>query len=222
MKPYIVYLTLASMIGGVAASKAHADNVDVENGIKSRSDVSTFYQALVNTGVNHELQPGMTYTVFAPTNEAMARITQADYPCFYMTECRAEVANIVRNHIAPGEIHVDDKAHYSAGAYSINRRFVTMGELSRNDYTVDGNPVLSAGWFPGGLIYKIDGVIANKQELSALQFAPEYRVAEVTTTTERVITPITPGCGPAGCADSVTRTTTVQSVAPYPVLAPGR
>ena len=138
---------VTTILGGV--SPAYGDNVGVENAIKSRPDLSTFYQALVNTGVNHELQEGRSYTVFAPTNKAFARISQQQYPCFYMTECRAQVAAIVRDHIVPGKIYIDDAMNQQGGVNTIGGNFIRAGKTSRiagkvseGDFTIAGNDVI--------------------------------------------------------------------------------
>lgn len=216
MKNLSLTLCLCTLL---TSGAAWADNTAVEEALRSRPDLSTFYQAMLNTGVNHELEPGRIYTVFAPTNEALARIRQDQYPCFYMVECRPEVAQIIRNHIVPGEVYVSDAIKTKGGIYSINRRFVTLGEPSRNNYAVDGNKVIYGSWVGGGMLYKINGVIANPTELAALQFADYAAVPPqtVTTTTERTI--VDPACGAGGCPDSVTQTTTITRTAPAPVVS---
>jgi len=212
-----------------AIQAAYADNAGVENAIKSRPELYSFYQALVNTGVNHELNAGVSYTIFAPTNEAFSRIRQDKYPCFYSVECRLQVAEIVRNHIIPGKVYIKDIAKQEGGIFSIGGRIVRIGEPSKDDYAVDGNNVLHMSSFGGGgILYKIDGVIVNPRELASLQDA-EYASAtskEVTTITKKTIPD--PACGPGGCPDAVTQTTTVTrtvvdpSVVTAPMLAPAR
>ncbi len=215
-------ITLALLLATTATS-AYADNADVENAIKRRADLSTFYQALINTGVNHELQPGTSYTVFAPTNEAMATIRQEQYPCFYESACREIVAEIVRNHIVAENVYVEDTAHQRGGVYTIGGSFVNIGEPYRNDYAVEGNNVTYMSSFGGGILYKIDGVIASSRELASLQY-PEYAYMpgeRVVTTTEKTIAD--PACGPGGCPDAVSQTTTITStVMNEPALEPAR
>lgn len=211
-------ITALTVLGALVSTVAYADNVSVENAIKNRADLSTFYQALVNTGVNRELSENRRYTVFAPTNEAFARIRQDSYPCFYMTACRAEVAQILRNHIVPGDVYMADAVKQKGGVFSISNRKVNVSEPFRNDYAVDGQNVLYTSWFNSGILYKIDGVIANPRELSSLQF-PDYAYLqgrEVTTTTQKTIPD--PSCAPEGCPDRVTETTTITR----PLLSPAR
>jgi len=223
MKNPFILLGIMMLMSVVAAVSAYADNSSVENAIASRPDLSTFYKALVNTGVNHELSAGVSYTIFAPTNDAFARIRPDQYPCFYMVECRAQVAQIVRNHIIAGDVYIDDAVKQKGALYSLSGRFVNVGAPYRNDYAVDGNNVLYMSWFGGGILYKIDGVIANPRELASVQFAEYAYVVpqEQTVVTTRTIAD--PACGSGGCPDAVSQTTTRTRsavIAPTVMVAP--
>jgi len=100
----IALLTSALFI----ASTAQANNSTVENALKRRPDLSTFYEELASTGILSELSENQPYTVFAPTNEAFSKLPASQYPCFYSAECKAQVAEILRKHIVPGEKHLED------------------------------------------------------------------------------------------------------------------
>ncbi len=215
-----MYVPMVGLLACLNTMPAYADNINVENAIKSRPDLSVFYQALVSTGVNHELNPGTSYTVFAPTNEALAQI-RSEYPCFYKAECRAQAAEIVRNHIIPGKTHIADAVKHEGGFFSLGRRFVTIGEPSRDDYTVGGHAIHSMSPFSGGILYKIDDMIANPHELASLQNAQYAALPkEVTTITRKTIPD--PACGPAGCPDETTETTVISRVLaePYDTMTP--
>ena len=71
------------------------------------------------------------------------------------------------------------------------------------------------------MLYKIDGVIANPRELALVQF-PVY--ATVVPERQTIVTTKTipdPACGPSGCPDSVSETTTVtHKTVIAPDLAP--
>jgi len=199
-------------------SAASADNMQVENTLSSRPELSDFYRALMDTGVNHELNPDASYTVFAPTNGAFARMRDQQYPCFATAACQAQTAQIIRNHIFPGHVYIADAARQRGGVFSISRRFVNVGEPSQDDYTVDGNNIIYMSSFGGGILYKIDGVIAKPRELATLQYdvyTPPEKITGVTTKTIP-----DPACGPGGCADARTETTTVTQTVVSPVTVP--
>jgi len=217
-----LFMTASFLAFACGASAAYADNTDVENAIKSRPDLSSFYQELIATGVNHDLIPGQSYTIFAPTNGAFSEIHQKQYPCFYKAECQAEVAAIIRNHIIPGEVRIDDAVKHEGGLFSIGSRLVNIAAPSKDNYAVDGNKVISTSSFGSGILYKIDGVIANPHELALLQ-DEEYAS---TTKEDTIISKKTisdPACGPGGCADETTQTTTItRTVLDAPALDPTR
>ncbi len=196
----------AGFLGFVCSiSAAHADNVNVEAALKERPELSIFYKALMASGVNHDLNSGRAYTIFAPTNDAFSRLGQKEYACFYTAECPELVAEIVRNHIIPGEVYIGDATDRVGGFYSIGR-FVDVGELFRNDYAVDSHYSLDMWQIPGGVLYEIDGVIANPGELELLH---EVSQPPEQTTSVSQKTIHDPRCKPDGCADEVTQTTII-------------
>jgi len=217
---FFVYTILLALISSIMAISAHADNIMIEDALRKRADLSSFYQALVETGVNHELNANTTYTVFAPTNEALARISRNQYPCIQAMSCKAEIAAIVRNHIVQGAVNLDDESSQRGRLVSISGRYVAIGELSRNGYAVDGNNIIYATSLGNSMLYKIDGVIANPVELASLQYPVYAPVQEkkIIRTTQKTIPD--PACGPHGCPDATTQTTT--TIVNTPDLSPGR
>lgn len=167
MKNRFISSCVAMLAVGAAAADAYARNPIVEDSLKSREDISVFYQALVDTGVIEELKEGEDYTIFAPTNDAFKKISRDKYPCFYSSECKKEVTQILRNHIVPGAIFVETTRPHSL--YSINNeRPIQLASPHRNNYSIDGNDIIYTMSFRSGILYKIDGVIADRTELSAL------------------------------------------------------
>jgi len=211
-------IAIAALAGSLSFP-AFADNAIIEDAIKSRPDLSSFYEAFVSSGVSRELSPDKSYSVFAPTNDAFAKLTQNQYPCLYSSACRGEIADIVRNHIVEGEVHVTDTAKQKGGIYSIDRRFITIAEPTNNSYIADGKEITSMNQLMGAMLYKINGVIASERELTSLQY-PQYAYAgeQVTTTTRRVVSD--PACVGADCPAMVQETTTVRETTPVLVPVP--
>ncbi len=218
MKPTRKYTLCAALALTSLSISAHADNASVENALKNQSDLSNFYQALQTTGVIHELQPNMTYTVFAPTNYAFSKLSTQQYPCFYSQDCRKDVADVLRNHIVPHQEYIDTVARQKGGVYSIDKRFVSIAEPNKGSYTVDGHNVVNADMIGGGLVYKIDGVIANPYELSAFQYGNYTPVAtEEQTTTTTTARHVDTDCSNdlVDCPQGVSRSTTVTKRTTY-------
>ena len=214
---------LAGLVTGVVMSLfavgAHADDSTVEAAIASRPELSQFNLALHKTGVINELN-GTNYTVFAPNNAAFAKLTKRKYPCLYSPECTDEVAEIVRNHIVPGEVHVSDSVRGDA-VFSIDQTHLHVFEPHKGRYTVEGKKIVSQNQLAGNMLYVIDGVIADKDELSDLESLPPQPIVfnVPTTKTEETVTReyrYSPNGAPTGEIHGTTTTTVTRDV---PVVA---
>jgi uncharacterized surface protein with fasciclin (FAS1) repeats len=198
---------MAALAGTCIAGAALANNAMVEDALKSRPDLSVFYQALANTGVLSELREGQPYTVFAPTNAAFARITRDQYPCFYSSDCKAQVAEVLRRHIVPGEKHLSDMNPQGGimSMFSIDGQHIVAGEPEKDKFAVDGQNVISENQLMGGDIYKIDGVMASNRVMA--QFvAPRILVVHASGTD---LPPATP-------AGKIVTVTTTDATTPIP------
>lgn len=186
---------------------AHARNATIENALERRPELSAFYQGLINTGVIDELDEDTLYTVFAPTNAAVEKMTRDQYPCFYSDQCVNEVADILRNHIVAGkEVNFNNPGQNAV--FSVNKKELKIGQSTKNQYTIDGHNVVAQNQLAGGIVDEIDGVIATPQQLVNVSrmkypFAQNENGVERRTVTERVF------YAPDGEPDGVSRTTTV-------------
>ena len=219
----------AAGVIGFFSSPAFATNTAVENSMKGNSNVSAFYQAMIDTGVVNELNSGGSYTVFAPTNAAMNEISRDKYPCFYSHACKEELADIVRNHIVSHEVGLEDSLH--SAVFSIDKTHLAMNEPQKRNYTVEGHKIVKQHQLLGSALYEIDGVIANPQELANIAqpkviavttgaaLVPVAMVPVTTVVTpveQRVVTKKT-YYAPEGTPDGETKTTTVTTEAVVPV-----
>lgn len=222
MKKVTKLLTFASLVASTSlfALSAEARNEYIENAIKERPELSSFYEGLVNTGVINEMNSGVPYTIFAPTNDALAELSSEKYPCLYSEQCREEAADILRNHIVPGEVNFSSPGE--KGAFSIDKTLLRLGEPRKGDYTVDGHNVVGQSQLAGGVIYEIDGVLADAKELSAVSQLKVIAAPVVPTAPgveQRVTKQIyySPDGRQDGISETVTTTTTTRS---EPMQAP--
>ena len=210
----------------VTGSTANASNRNVEVALAGRSDLSIFYQALLITGVARELKENTEYTVFAPTNEAFAAIDPSVYPCFYATQCRVEVASVLRNHIVPENKSITRFSRWGGDIPTIGRSHLNIEEPYIGEYRVNGHRVLdqnASNEFmheQGDLVslYRIDGVIASDQDLAPFRLqSVAYRPNTMTQKTVTTYSSSPVDYSQAGEAKdvtiktkTVTRTTTTQ------------
>jgi len=191
------------------SGQAFAGNAAIEKALKARSDISSFYEASKKMGVLDELKEGTTYTVFAPTNTAFARMTQDKYPCLYSNQCREEIADILRNHFVAEPVTFSGPV--KGTVFSIDGMNINLTSDNMGVNGVAGYRIVNRGQVIGGTICQIDGVIAGPQELanvSQLKYVPvevQRQVIEKTTT-DKVF------YAPDGTPDGVSRTTSFTSV----------
>jgi uncharacterized surface protein with fasciclin (FAS1) repeats len=198
-------------LSGVSAAKA--ENSNLETGIQQYGDLSMFFQAAANTGLFNELRDDQHYTVFAPTNAAFREIQPKSYPCFYAAQCRPQIAALLRNHIIVGRYDLDRLVSYGGGVQTAGQRSAHVEEAYIGDYRVDGRKILSRTDVDGNIIYRIDGVLANRQDLATFQQVNYVPGENTGVTTQRTITTYrSPTDDPSDMTETTTiiRNTTVQ------------
>ncbi len=169
MQKTLLKLLAGSSVLTALAIPAYADNSEIEEALRARPDLSMFYEGLVSTGVIHELKEDKSYTLFAPTNDAFAKFSVNEYPCFYSEECKEEAAQILRNHIVPGEKQVSDigaEPGSTESMFAINKHHITGSQPYKNNYAIEGHKVLSESQLSGSVLYRLNGVIATPEEMS--------------------------------------------------------
>jgi uncharacterized surface protein with fasciclin (FAS1) repeats len=140
-------------------------------------DFSTFVKALENAGYAEKLGSDMSYTVFAPTNDALSGINLSD---------TAALKVLVQNHISENIAYAD-----ITGAFAINRILMLNGKYTTiNNNLVSGIPV--SQWniaSKNGVLHQISGTIADRknswEHLKTLVGNPV--VAFIETYNERVM-----------------------------------
>jgi uncharacterized surface protein with fasciclin (FAS1) repeats len=204
MKKQITTAALFGLMGSmVLTSPASANNTGVESALRNYSDLSVFYSALVNTGVAAELNENTNYTIFAPTNEAFADISPDQYPCFYAVQCRAQVADVVRNHIVVGQKTLKELTSYpdvpTLGRYEVFAQTPYTGQ-----YEIGDHRVLSAAEIHGNEIIRLDGVVVHRDQMAQFRNYPSASgatIVEQKTVTTTYSSPASypiPGGGTAG------------------------
>lgn len=202
-------VAVLGFMGGMIAP-ALANNSAVENALASQSNLSMFYQALLNTGVANELNENTEYTVFAPTNAAFMEIKPGVYPCFYSVQCRDGVAAILRNHIVPRNESIGEFANWGGDIPTLGNRKLYVEEAYKNQYTVEGHYVLTRREGDDVSLYAIDGVIADNRDLAQFQTQPNSNTVVYKTVTTHRTTVVTP---PGSAVITPGRTTVVTSPA---------
>lgn len=92
------------MVGGAAMYPS--ENI-VENAVNSK-DHTTLVAALKAAGLVDTLQSAGPFTVFAPTNEAFAKLPKGTVETLLMPENKETLTKILTYHVVPGKISSKD------------------------------------------------------------------------------------------------------------------
>jgi uncharacterized surface protein with fasciclin (FAS1) repeats len=229
-KRLLTAATLALFAPALVPAAAQARNIELESSLRSLSDTSDFYNALVTTGVANELHDGEAYTVMAPTNAAFAALNRQNYPCFYQAQCRDLAAAFVRAHILEGRYPLQLLAR-SPRVETEGRQWVKVEEPFVNQYSVNGGTVLSEADAGNTIIYRLDAFVVPQKNLAVFQTAsyePAPSDTLVTRTTTTYVMPVEdtevdvqPVILPGINANATTvEKTTVTRITPQPVTDP--
>ncbi|MDR3449558.1 MAG: fasciclin domain-containing protein [Alphaproteobacteria bacterium] len=169
-----------------APAAAQARNLELESSMQRLGDISDFYHAMIYTGIANELDANKSYTVFAPTNAALVLLNNNDTSsCPDQMQCRDKAAAFIRGHIVEGydttpvmirRVQLQTNAHTE----------IVAQEPFHNQYTVDGQDVLSETDTGHSVIYRVNGLLKGDRDSGTLQavsyFITPVAVSQNTTT----------------------------------------
>lgn len=129
------------MVGGAAM---FADKNIIENAVNS-ADHTTLVAAVEAAGLVETLQGDGPFTVFAPTNDAFAKLPEGTVDTLLMEENRDDLAKILTSHVVADNISI---AQIKAGAAASSDGFFQLETLS--------GATLSAQVTDGGSVFIFD------------------------------------------------------------------
>jgi uncharacterized surface protein with fasciclin (FAS1) repeats len=159
MMPKIATLAAAAatavFMAGTAARAADADIVDtaVANG-----NFTTLAAALEAAGLVETLKGEGPFTVFAPTDEAFAKLPEGTVATLLEPENKDQLTAILTYHVVPGEVTAEQVTGMTE-AETVNGKMIEIdasnGAVMVNDATVTTADVMATN----GVIHVIDSVI---------------------------------------------------------------
>jgi len=155
-------LILALTAFALAGCDAWEDVNQFESGDRSKPlsalvaanpDLSTFAQVLTITGYADDLSADVSYTVFAPTNSALASLDLAD---------TAALRVMVQNHLSHTLVYADKEGAFVSGnLHMLSKKLVLL-----LDHLVSGVQV--SRWniaSKNGVLHVIDGIIEDRMNI---------------------------------------------------------
>jgi uncharacterized surface protein with fasciclin (FAS1) repeats len=80
------------------------ENHDIMETAKKVGDFQVFTEAIVGAGLEQALKEMGPYTIFAPTDEAFAKVPKDKLADLLKPENKARLQLLLRNHIVPGRL----------------------------------------------------------------------------------------------------------------------
>jgi uncharacterized surface protein with fasciclin (FAS1) repeats len=160
MKKWIGILVGATLFSGVLAQTAPGTIVEVAAGNKS---FSTLVAAVKAAGLVETLSGKGPFTVFAPTDEAFAKLPKGTVEDLLKPENKAKLTSILTYHVVAGKVMAADAIKLDGKmAATVNKQEIAIkvkdGKVMINDATVIIADVAASN----GVIHAIDTVLLPK------------------------------------------------------------
>lgn len=170
MKKLVLIFTMILTVGISKNAIAQGTIVDVAVG---NEDFSTLVAALKAADLVSALQGEGPFTVFAPTNDAFAKIASATFSSLLEVKNKKALANILTYHVIPGNLMAADvvaalkKGNGKVELKALNGQMITVMEKDGKIWLKDTNGnyseiVATDVKASNGVIHVIDTVVMPK------------------------------------------------------------
>ncbi len=162
MKNYIKATMMAIMLSlPVFATSVHAGTKDIVDTAVSAGSFKTLVAAVKAAGLVDTLKGDGPFTVFAPTDEAFAKLPAGTVEDLLKPENKAKLTAILTYHVLPGKVMSKDIAGKKLGVKTVQGQEVSVN--ATKGVKIDGATVTSADLVTSnGVIHVIDTVIMPK------------------------------------------------------------
>ena len=150
----------AIAVSGLAMS-AQAYAADIVDTAVAAGNFKTLVAAVQAAGLVDTLKGAGPFTVFAPTDEAFAKLPAGTVDDLLKPENKDKLVAILTYHVVPGKVMAADLAGKETMAKTVQGQEVTIS--GKDGVTVDGAKVIKADIATSnGVIHVIDAVILPK------------------------------------------------------------
>ena len=159
----ITKAAVASILLSVSASVAVADTfettgTDVLSVAKQKGNFNTLAKAIEIAGLQDALTAQGPVTIFAPTDEAFAKLPPGELEALLRPENKDKLVKILTHHVVPGKALESDDMKRSRGAQTVGGEQVEF-ELVRGRLRVDGARVIGDYNASNGTVVAVDSVL---------------------------------------------------------------
>jgi uncharacterized surface protein with fasciclin (FAS1) repeats len=151
-------LAAAAVAGMLAAGSARAAEADIVDTAVAAGQFNTLAAALTEAGLIETLKGPGPFTVFAPTDEAFAKLPAGTVETLLQPENKAKLSAVLTYHVVPGKLTAADVIKYDAAKTAEGAQLPI--DASANGVKVgDANVIATDIVATNGVIHVIDAVL---------------------------------------------------------------
>ena len=157
----IVSITIVSLFlinPALAGHHAKSHKADIVDTAASSSDFSTLVAAVKAAGLVDTLKGKGPYTVFAPTNEAFAKLPKGTVESLLKPENRDKLVQILTYHVVPGKVLAKDVVKLNK-AKTVQGDSIVINVVGGSVLVDNANVIKTDLTTNNGVIHVIDSVI---------------------------------------------------------------
>ena len=158
MKSFALVIGSVVMVGVLAVPPAQAQNKDIVDTAVAAGSFNTLAKALTAAGLVQTLKGSGPYTVFAPTDEAFAKLPAGTLENLLKPEQKAELRRILTYHVVSGKVMAADVVKMTS-AQAVSGDTITVMTRGGKVQVNHANVVNTAISASNGVIHVIDAVI---------------------------------------------------------------
>jgi uncharacterized surface protein with fasciclin (FAS1) repeats len=154
-------IVLSVVFSATAMAEHHGKKMDIVDTAASNSDFSTLVAAVKAADLVDALKADGPLTVFAPTNEAFAKLPAGTVESLLLPENKAKLVQILTYHVVAGEVMAADVVKIDS-AETLEGSSITITVSDDGVKVDDANVITTDIKTSNGVIHVIDTVIMPK------------------------------------------------------------
>jgi uncharacterized surface protein with fasciclin (FAS1) repeats len=149
---------VAALLGVASLAAQAAGNSTVLDVAKQKGNFNTLAKAIEVAGLQDALTANGPVTIFAPTDEAFAKLPPAQLEALLRPENKDQLVKILTNHVVPGKALESEDMKRTRSAKTVAGEEVKF-ELVRGRLRVDGARVTGDYNADNGVVVAVDSVL---------------------------------------------------------------
>lgn len=157
MKTKLSLLLIATVATALTFTSRAADSKDIVDIAAGNDDFSTLVAAVTTAGLVETLKGDGPFTVFAPTNEAFAKLPEGTVETLLKPENKDQLVAILTYHVVPAKVMAKDVTAGEVPTVNGQKATITItdGKVMIDNANVTATDIVGSN----GVIHVIDAVI---------------------------------------------------------------